>query len=320
MSRFIYVPCVECGGEMGFANNSVQYKLHNDTGLLTFVCSEGHTNNVVVQNFDFEILLGMALESMSEGYYRDAIFNFASALERCREFAIELICFEKGLSSEKYTKLWNCMKNQSERQLGAFISLFSLRFDIDFVENDNMQKIRNDVVHKGKIIKRGRATTYGEYVLSKIQNIVATLMLNVDKKTFSDFVLKKNETKAAQVKNGSIITMHMGIISFRTATDEELAAEKKLGEYSRSHPQEYAAMACRANTVGKSLCVNNKNELVLIETPDPFLRNPGEKYVGSKNLEQAIKSYMSIKQHYNMAESGRVKGTEIRTLEDVFES
>jgi len=301
MSRFIYVSCPECG----FIRSHIQYKLHNDPGILEYKCIKNHVNNVVVQNFDFEILLGMAIESMCDEYYREAVFNFASALEKCREFAL-------GLSKKEYSKFWKCIKNQSERQLGTFVGLFLFRFGINFSLNEPMQNIRNNVIHKGTIVLYEEAEKYGEYVLKEIQNIISELVLNVDKKIFNDFKVYKLTEKTKEIKKGQITTIDLGILSFGTTTDEEEQNKQRLRTYARLHEEEYKKMVYKANSIGKVLNVNEKNELVLVDAPDPFARQQDEKYVPAYNsLSQAIEHYNLIKQHYELAEQGKVKPIKI---------
>lgn len=318
MSHFLYVPCPECVKKNGFKANFVQYKLLNDTGILEFYCSEGHKNNVIVQNFDFEILFGMALESMCDEYYRDAVFNFASALERCREFAIELICYEKKISVEDYKKFWKIMTNQSERQLGAFVALFLLRFGVTYKTSDEMTRIRNGVIHKGSFVSLDDAKNYGDYVLDEIQKIIGVLVLNIDKKTFLDFTLQKLKEKKVTTGTGICTTINLGIFSFRTATDKELEIESKLKEYSKAHSEEYSKMVQKANASGKILSIDNSGALVLKNAEDIFLRQEDEKYVNAyKNLGEAIESYRFKKQHYEMAERGNVELLEIRRLKGI---
>jgi hypothetical protein len=321
MPRFIYLNCPRCSEEIGRQNNRVEYKLHNDLGCLEYSCEKGHQNYVIVQNFDFEILLSMAIESMNDEYYSDAIFNFASALERCFEFVIELLFFEKGIDEKEYEKFWKNLENNSEAQFGAFIALYLSRLGLIFKRNNDMSALRNRIVHKGRIPNEKEANIYGEYIVNTIYDIVESIALNIDKKVFSDFTLNKLHNKCKDIefdKNASMTTLSMPCISFRTATEEDIKYEQRLSEYIKKNQAHWTEMAFKANEIGKVLYLNKKDELVLKDQSDPFVRNSNEKYIGRQTLEDMMISHARMKNHYVMAESGYDKSIEIKKLKNKF--
>lgn len=321
MSRFIYLSCPKCSEEIGYGKNPVEYKVANDLGCLEYFCSNEHQNFVVVQNFDFEILLSMAIESMNDEYYRDAIFNFASALERCFEFVIELLFFEKGLDKKEYDTFWKNLENYSEAQFGAFTALYLNRFGLVFNRNHNTAGFRNRVIHKGHIPNKAEAWEYGEYVVNAIHDIMEIVALNIDKKIVADFTGKKLSDKCKNIKSNkdaSMTTLSMPCISLRTATDEDIKYEQRLSEYIKKNQAHWTEMACKANESGKVLFLNDSGELELKEQPDIFERKPNEKYIGRQTLKEMMVYHARMKHHYVMAERGYVGGKEIRKLGNAF--
>ena len=137
VGRIICSPCMQCFSEAinrKLIPESVSYELlASDTGVISFLCKKGHKNSVLIQESSFEILLEFAVENIVDQYYREAVFNFAAAQERCFEFFIELITLENKINDSEYSSIWKkILKNSSERQLGAFYLLYLIRFQKNF--------------------------------------------------------------------------------------------------------------------------------------------------------------------------------------------
>ena len=298
--RFIDVCCMQCIQDYvqaGKLPTSKFYKLHNTNYKkhIEFRCENGHHNVIVIQELLFETLLNMAVEDFVDKYYRESILNFASALERCFEFVIEILFNEKCIEGKEFKYLWNFMEKQSERQLGAFCSMFLCRFGISPFNYSNfrdMACIRNRVVHKGEFALEDDARKYGEFVIRTIYNIIKCVIENIEYKLLYEFETNKIQEyinkKGSLPQGANIITVSDRLLSWRIATEDELEKERLLGEFSRKYPKEYADMACKANTENKVLDINEMGELILVDAKELFVIENGVRYIGSNDLDDYI--------------------------------
>lgn len=325
--RYIYVPCMQCTQEdleIGIIPRSITYKLfnpNNDKTHIEFICEKGHKNVVLIQELLFEALLNIAVEDYISKYYRESVFNFASAQERCFEFIIELLCIEKGLSKEIYNELWRFLP-YSERQFGAFCALYFLKFNKKpFKIQNKMTEIRNDVVHKGETPTKEQTKEYGNYVIENIYNMMKDIIENVEPRLLFEFQCEKlQEIQKGRGKisaDSYVTSVNNRILSWRSASAEDLERERKLSEYSSNHGKEYADMAVKANQLHKTLDVNDKGELILIEPKDPFIKDPKAEYIGNKNIEEYISFILPLKHHYEMVEKGFVEGSKVINCTDL---
>lgn len=198
-------PCMRCHQEdiktKGIPDSTYYKLLMNDTGVLDFVCERGHKNYVIIQELTFEILLGIAIEDICKQHYRSAVEAFASAQERCFEFFIRLVNIEKSTSPENYEKMWRTMKNSSERQFGAFCSLFLNRFGKAFCLDEKMITIRNSITHKGTIPSKEQAFTYGNYILNNIYDIIENVKKYIPDEHIHTLIHNNVKERAESIKD-----------------------------------------------------------------------------------------------------------------------
>lgn len=145
-----------------------------DDGKYEVTCPKGHKSITLLQQQKFELLFDIGAYAVADGYYREAVSSFTSSLERFYEFFIRTVLNEKQLTDDVIDTAWKPVSNQSERQLGAFIFLYTAEFSRppNLLSNANTQ-FRNEVVHKGKIPSRDEAVTYGQAVLDVVRPILA---------------------------------------------------------------------------------------------------------------------------------------------------
>jgi hypothetical protein len=80
---------------------------------------------------------------------------------------------QKKVKAAVIDAVWKQVAAQSERQLGAFIFLYTLHFERGpNLLHSKYITFRNDVVHKGRIPTRSEALDYGEAVLSVLGPIL----------------------------------------------------------------------------------------------------------------------------------------------------
>lgn len=314
--RVAFVPCMQCCTEdmkSGRIPDSITYEiLTSDNGAILFKCKNNHENCLIIQEQPFEILLEMAIENLIDRYYREAIFNFAAAQERCFEFFNELVLFERQINNNLYEDLWKTVyKNSSERQLGAFYFLYLMRFNKAFNYDNDKISIRNSIIHKGKIATKQKAFEYGNYILNNIYTIVEAVVENINPKIFNDFIFKKLTDKQSKINlkpNTRISTMSASIISWTCMTDEEVEQEQKLIQYGKLHPNEYAQKASEANSYGnKKLYINDANELIIIDVPGIKEQKDNVRYRGRQNLEELMKHVSDMREHYKATKAGLVE-------------
>lgn len=148
----------------------------NDVGYHKVKCKNGHDFVTVIQQMKFELLFEFGIFALADGYAREAVLNFAGALERFYEYCISVFLSDSGIDNEECTNAWKKIKNQSERQFGAFVYLYLLRLkNMPNVIDYKMIEFRNKVVHQGYIPKVNEVIEYGEAVFNHINLILDKL-------------------------------------------------------------------------------------------------------------------------------------------------
>lgn len=150
-----------------------------DDGRYEFTCTNGHQTTTILQQQKFEILFDIGAYAILDGYYREAVSSFTSSLERFYEFYIKVITINKKIEEDTFISSWKLVSKQSERQLGAFIFLYTLEHGkTPFLLSPSNVEFRNDVIHKGKIPTKAEALDYGNDVLKVIRPILNDLKEN----------------------------------------------------------------------------------------------------------------------------------------------
>lgn len=145
-----------------------------DDGRYVFTCTQGHRTVTVLQQQKFELLFEMGAYAILDGYYREAVASFASSLERFYEFFVKAKLFEEQVPEDAMAEFWKQVASQSERQLGAFVCLYTLTFKRPPTMLSNSRiSFRNEVIHKGKIPTKDEALAYGQAVLDVIRPVLA---------------------------------------------------------------------------------------------------------------------------------------------------
>ncbi|MFC4776103.1 hypothetical protein ACFO9Q_04900 [Paenibacillus sp. GCM10023252] len=152
-----------------------------------YECKYGHKNNVILQEWKFEILFEMALMALKDGYTREAVSSFAASLERFYEYIIELIVIHSEIDSNQFSDSWKLMSTQSERQLGAFYTAFLLHFkETPKALNPKLTEFRNKIIHKGYIPTTEEVINYGR----ELFKYVVEILKKFDLKEYMPSILK----------------------------------------------------------------------------------------------------------------------------------
>ncbi len=174
----ILLVCMEC------ALNSNKRFEHafaelQDSGLYSMECRHGHKSIIAVQEQKFEMLFELGANAIVDGYYREAVTSFTSALERFYEFYIELICSMRGIESEAFNTAWKTVAKLSERQFGGylFLYLYEAGKPPPLLPKAAIE-LRNSVVHNGKIPSREETLQFGQSILDVITPVLSELKRN----------------------------------------------------------------------------------------------------------------------------------------------
>jgi hypothetical protein len=163
----------------------------NDQGIYELVCSKGHKSLTFVQEQHFEVLFDMGGLALIDGYNREAVSSFAASLERFYEFCIRVISYSEDIEDEEIEATWKHIKNQSERQIGAFYFLYLTKFKKPpkaisnyKINGVDLVGFRNKVIHKGYIPKQQDALQYGEHLYNYMVDILLELRLECEDEIF----------------------------------------------------------------------------------------------------------------------------------------
>ncbi len=239
----LYLTCMTCFQELGRPSDISYPAEIQDAGYYQFKCVNGHISRTRLQNPKFEVLFELGLNAINDGYYREAVSSFTSALERFYEYAIKILFKANELDKALFESLWKQVSNQSERQYGAYLFLYS------FVEHDSPPKLsnskvkfRNEVIHKGKIPTKAEAMSYGEAVVDVILPVLVTLK-NKYQEAMNQIVFEQFIEMTPQEDLGKqIATMGIGsALSTTTAETTKPNLDKRLEsiEKTKKHYELY---------------------------------------------------------------------------------
>ncbi len=180
-----------------------------DNNVYEVTCQNGHSWRVVVTQEVHEILFEMGIRAIADGYYREAIFSFASSLERYYEFFIRTINF-----NEDFDKVWKLISSQSERQLGAYIfTYFSVYNTEPNILPKKFVEFRNKVIHRGYIANEKEAIKFGKKVAEII--IEGCLLLK------NTQLGKLMDAKGRRMKRGEKTDAYLGIGTYLDCLGDE---------------------------------------------------------------------------------------------------
>jgi hypothetical protein len=170
----IKIICPQCSVSTGAGVLFVE--TIREDGLYTGKCPNGHDILVATQTFPHEMLFEIALNAIADRYHREAVASFASSIERYFEFAIRVICHKRGIELDVFEKTWDKVKNQSERQIGAYVFMYSLEFkEVPRLLNSKESEFRNSVVHKGTLPEKADVLAFGKTAYEIIQGGIRKL-------------------------------------------------------------------------------------------------------------------------------------------------
>jgi len=144
----------------------------SDNGQYEVHCGKGHVSTVVLDNVKFELLFEMGLNAIVDGYPKEAVSSFASALERFYEFYWRVAMHHFNISKEQIEKAWKPLSKLSERQIGAYSTAVTLLTkEAPSLLNPNKHvPFRNKVIHSGYVPTEEEAISFGDTVKQLIED------------------------------------------------------------------------------------------------------------------------------------------------------
>ena len=166
----IMLQCMQCLIENGGADPVSYAADWLDDGTAKTKCRNGHIvrNTILAEKYEF--LAESAISAILDGYYREAISAFSSSLERFYEFYLEIISHSNDLG-ESHDAAWKQIKNQSERQLGAYIFTFlNEEGEMPKLLEQKHVTLRNKVIHKGYIPTLKETIDFGNSIIDVVRS------------------------------------------------------------------------------------------------------------------------------------------------------
>lgn len=185
-----------------------------DDGRYEVRCEAGHKGTVFLDNLKFELLFDMGLNALIDGYPREAVSSFASALERFYEFYWRVVMKHLSVPSDEMAEAWKPVANQSERQLGMYITahlLLTRRKPILLNPNTDV-RLRNNVIHKGYVPTHKEAVSFGDSVMNLINRPLDELRNLAPEALVGTY---KEQSPAPKNKSNKLT----GIVNVLTAVD-----------------------------------------------------------------------------------------------------
>lgn len=167
-----------------------------DDGAADVTCPLGHQFVVVSPHDKYEILFDAGSLALIDEYPREAVADFAAALEQFFAFFIQLVSDNylidenpdvpnqpTTVSDIDAAQTWSQVAAQSERQLGAFLYVYLLTMGTTYQLDKKGIELRNKVLHRGYLPTLHEATKYGEGVwlaiMATLEKMLDVGMLNV---------------------------------------------------------------------------------------------------------------------------------------------
>ncbi|QUG41299.1 hypothetical protein KD050_18800 [Psychrobacillus sp. INOP01] len=225
----VSLSCIQCNvnNDNKFPNYSFELR---DDNTYPITCEYGHESIVLMESHKFELLFEMGMKAMLDGYFREAVSNFAVSIERFHEFSIEvfiqsLFNIENPYNvnvlrldrTSEYNKAWKELGNFSERQLGAYTMLYLSVFKCapELIKQNQVQ-FRNKVIHKGYFPTEQETLTYAKYIFTYLQTKLLELKKNMNEYVEFTYDKKLREYISVEDINGKFLVKWGELLTFRT--------------------------------------------------------------------------------------------------------
>jgi hypothetical protein len=144
----------------------------SDDGMYETCCAKGHISKVILDNIKFELLFEIGLNAIVDGYPREAVSSFASALERFYEFYWRVVMCHLSITNDQVEATWKSLSKFSERQIGAYATSVNLltKASPKLLNPNKEVPFRNNVIHNGYVPSEEEAISFGDVVMQLIKD------------------------------------------------------------------------------------------------------------------------------------------------------
>ena len=158
-----------------------------DSGIHDLHCPHcGERFVLFIRKHRFEMLFDLGTRALVDGYAREAVVNFAAALERAFEFYLRSALLERfarehralDTVTRELDATWKLLVSQSERQLGAFAALYLAREGRapEFLTPQAMgTDFRNRVIHRGYLPRESEVQEYAARLFALMNRLLEEL-------------------------------------------------------------------------------------------------------------------------------------------------
>lgn len=231
------IVCSQCMIEDITSARPIAVVEFRDDGRYEVTCPKGHKSVTILQQQKFEVLFDIGAYAIVDGYYREAVSSFTSSLERFYEFFVKAVLLNKGIDEQVFKKTWKLIASHSERQLGAFIFIYTTEFGTPptLLSNRKVQ-FRNEVIHKGKIPTRQEALDYGQAVLDVIRPILKQVKEKYPEGVQKTVFQHLKECRASEDNKRQVSTMAIRTILSLSITEpdyDDRSLEESLASLQR---------------------------------------------------------------------------------------
>lgn len=134
--------------------------------VLHLRCQAGHEVEIESQALAHEALFELGCYALLDGYFREALLDFAAAFERFQDFASRLLLHLSSEASSKVEEWHKAVRKHSERVLGAYLALWTRHFgETPPMLSKAHVELRNECAHAGHFPDREITLRFGEEVL-----------------------------------------------------------------------------------------------------------------------------------------------------------
>lgn len=194
----VWVPSLDCKGEVQLELNDDFVFKHICNDVSRGVLEESILATGAITECRFQVLFDFATHYFANGDYRSCLINAQCALERYREFFIRLVLAKHCLKDEDIASYFKSMSKQTERQIGAFNTVFLLnRKQISSDISNKMTSYRNDVIHKGTFPNKDQTFVFCKRVIDiiaeGIKGFDSAELISAQKKDFNSRSLENIE-------------------------------------------------------------------------------------------------------------------------------
>jgi len=174
-----------------------------DDGTADVNCAFNHRFFVISPHDKYEILFDSGALALLDDYPREALANFAAALEQFQGYFVRVLSrhlfYHAGdgeLPSDEVWATWKQVAKQSERQVGAFLFLHLVATGKAYTLPKRLTELRNRVVHAGYFPTTDEASDYGRQVWEAIHSLLWYLIHNCQSALFHEDAYRRSRIEA----------------------------------------------------------------------------------------------------------------------------